>query len=330
MTLRGAKLPARRISVAPMMKRTDRHFRFLMRLITRESWLYTEMVVARALLHENAGRLLAHDAAERPLGLQVGGSDPATLARAARLAEAEGFDEINLNAGCPSARVTGGRMGACLMREPARVGECVAAMRSAAKILVTVKTRIGVDHEDDFDFLCRFVETIAGAGCRTVIVHARKAWLNGLSPKANRSIPQLDYERVFALKRHFPALEIIVNGGVDDLDAAVPMFARCDGVMFGRAAYARPLMFTEADRRFYAAGRPAPALEEILAAYLDYLSGHSVAGKVPPVALGHLAGLFAGLSGARRVRRKIGELAGTRSLAALERELAPWLRSRAA
>jgi tRNA-dihydrouridine synthase A len=326
----SARLPGRRISVAPMMKLTDRHFRFLMRLVTRRSWLYTEMAVARALLHAGPDRFLAHDAVEGPLALQLGGSEPATLALAARLAADAGFDEVNLNIGCPSARVTGGRMGAALMREPALVGECVAAMRAASALPVTVKTRIGVDEEESFDFLCRFVMAVAAAGCQTVIVHARKAWLNGVSPKANRTVPPLDYARVYALKAAFPELEIIVNGGVHTLDEAAAMLARCDGVMFGRAAYARPLMFAAADRRFYASALGAPSLDEILSGYLDYLAGHTVGGKVPPVVLGHLAGLFAGLPGARATRRQLGALAADRDLCRLERVLAPWMRARAA
>ncbi len=313
-----------------MMNRTDRHFRFLMRLISREAWLYTEMVVARALVHAGATRFLTHDPAERPLALQLGGSDPATLARAARLAQDHGFDEVNLNTGCPSARVSGGRMGACLMREPALVADCVAAMRAAGALPVTVKTRIGVDHEDGFDFLCRFVEAVAEAGCGTLIVHARKAWLQGLSPKANRTVPPLDYARVYALKRHFPDMEIVVNGGVSGLDEAAAMLEHCDGVMFGRTAYAHPLMFAGVDRRFYASRRGMPALADILVAYLDYLSTQTTAGKLPSAALGHLAGLFSGLPGARETRRRLGELAADRRLDQLEAVLSPWLQARAA
>ncbi len=313
-----------------MMNRTDRHFRYLVRLITRHTWLYSEMLVARALVHGRAERLLAHDTAEWPLALQLGGSEPAILAQAARIAGEQGYDEVNLNAGCPSTRVTRGRMGACLMREPALVAECVAAMRAATLLPVTVKTRIGVDHEASFEFLCRFVEAVAAAGCTTVIVHARKAWLDGVSPKANRTVPPLDYERVYALKAHFPRLEIIVNGGIGDLDAAASALERSDGVMFGRAAYAQPLMLAAADRKFYGDAHPPPSLGEILAAYLDYLAGQVTAHGIPSAALGHLAGLFTGLPGARVVRRRLGELAGERSLAAVERALTPYLSARAA
>lgn len=325
-----SELPPRRVSVAPMMNRTDRHFRFLARLITRHAWLYTEMLVARALVHGRGEHLFAHDAAERPLALQLGGSEPAILAQAARAAEERGYDEVNLNVGCPSARVTRGRMGACLMREPALAAECIAAMRAATTIPVTVKTRIGVDHDTGFEFLCRFVEAVAAAGCRTVIVHARKAWLDGVSPKANRTVPPLDYERVYALKAHLPQLEIVVNGGIGDLDAAAAALERVDGVMLGRAAYARPLMLVDVDRKFYGDAHPMPSLGEILTGYLDYLAGHGVENGIPAPALGHLAGLFTGLPGARAIRSRLGGLAGGRSLVAVERTLTPYMRARAA
>lgn len=316
--------------MAPMMNRTDRHFRFLARLITRRTWLYTEMLVARALMHGRAPHLLAHDAAERPLALQLGGSDPAILARAGRIAADQGYDEVNLNVGCPSPRVKRGRMGACLMRDPALVAECVAAMRAVIPLPVTVKTRIGVDHEADFEFLDRFVEAVAAAGCTTFIVHARRAWLEGVSPKANRTVPPLDYERVYALKAQFPRLEIILNGGVGDIDTAAAALGRVDGVMFGRAAYAHPLMLAEVDRKFYGDAHPLPLLGEILERYLDYLAAHLGAKGVPAAALGHLAGLFAGVPGGRTVRRKLGELGGERDPAAVRRALAPYLHARAA
>lgn len=323
-------LPPRRLSVAPMMNRTDRHFRYLMRLVTRHTWLYTEMVVARALAHGEPERFLAHHPEEGPLALQVGGSEPDILARAAQLAEAHGYDEINLNVGCPSPRVVGGRMGAILMRDPQRVAACVAAMREACALAVTVKTRIGVDHDDDFDFLCRFAEKVRAAGCTTLIVHARKAWLKGLSPRENRSVPALDYARVFELKRVFPNLEVIINGGVSDLEAVERLAGHCDGVMLGRVAFARPLLFAEADRRFYDSPRDAPALADVLGAYLDYLAGQSVHGKVPHASLAPLSGLFSGLRGARHTRRRLGELAGNRDWHALAETLGPWMQARAA
>jgi tRNA-dihydrouridine synthase A len=323
-------LPPRRLSVAPMMNRTDRHFRYLMRLVTRDTWLYTEMVVARALMHGDPGRFLAHHADERPLALQLGGSEPDTLARAATLAEEYGYDEVNINAGCPSTRVTGGHMGAILMREPARLADCVSAMREACALPVTVKTRIGVDHDDDFDFLCRFAEAVRAAGCETLIVHARKAWLKGLSPRENRTVPALDYERVLELKRCFPTLEVILNGGINDLDTVEPMLGHCDGVMLGRAAFAQPLAFAEVDARFYGRRTPPLALADILRAYLDYLATQSTQGKVPHTALAPLSGLFSGLRGARHTRRGLGRLAAGRDLQALEVVLAPWMQAEAA
>ncbi|MGH8428647.1 MAG: tRNA dihydrouridine(20/20a) synthase DusA [Gammaproteobacteria bacterium] len=323
-------LPPRRLSIAPMMNRTDRHFRYLVRLITRCTWLYTEMLVARALLHGDPDSLLAHDAAERPLALQLGGSEPDVLAVAARLAVEHGFDEVNLNVGCPSSRVTAGRMGACLMGEPDRVADCVAAMRAASNLPITVKTRIGIDERDDFEFLCGFVEAVSAAGCNAVIVHARKAWLSGLNPKANRTVPRLDYERVYALKLRYPSLEIVVNGGIADLDTAAGMLKRTDGVMLGRGAYADPLLLVEADARFYSLHRPAATLGEVLAGYLDYLARRIGAGDAPAPALRHLSTLLNGLAGARSVRRRLGALAGTRDMGAVERALAPFLTARAA
>ena len=322
-------LPPRRVSVAPMMNRTDRHFRYLMRLITRRTWLYTEMVVARALFHGSAGRLLRHERIESPLALQVGGSDPRLLAWAARLAADHGFEEINLNVGCPSQRVTNGRMGACLMAEPALVGECVAAMKAAAPLAVTVKTRIGIDGHDDPEFLFGFAEAVRTAGCSTLIVHARKAWLKGLDPKANRTVPALDYERVYRLKRFYPELEVVLNGGIESLEAAEEPLTHVDGVMLGRAAYARPLLFAAADARFFAERR-RPGLDEVLAGYLDYLARCATRGERLGPALRHLSGLLAGVSGSRRIRRGLAELGGAADLSAIERVLSPLLVSRRA
>lgn len=313
-----------------MMNRTDRHFRYLMRLITRRSWLYTEMVVARALVHADPARFLMHHAGESPLALQLGGGDPAVLGRAAGMAEAWGFDEVNLNVCCPSARVKNGHMGVVLMNEPHAVANCVAAMRAACALPVTVKARIGVDHRDELGFLLRFVEAVAAAGCSTLILHARKAWLSGLSPRENRRVPPLDYARVYAVKAHFPDLEVIVNGGVDGLDAAGEMLARCDGVMFGRSAYARPLAFADADRRFYGSAARVPRLADVLDSYLAYLATQTVGGKVPHTALAHLSGLFSGLAGARATRRQLGRLAADRDFETLVRVLAPWGLERAA
>ena len=241
----------RRLSVAPMMDCTDRHFRYLIRLVTRHALLYTEMVTSAALVHGRRGRLLDFAEEEHPIALQLGGSEPDELARCARFAVDRGFDETNLNVGCPSDRVRNGRFGACLMAEPDRVARCVEAMIAAGGLPVTVKTRIGIDDRDRYEDLTGFVEAIAAAGCRTVIVHARKAWLSGLSPKENREIPPLRYDVVYRLKADFPALEVIVNGGITSLDEVAAHNARVDGSMMGREAYRNPFALADADRRVF-------------------------------------------------------------------------------
>ena len=226
-----------RLCIAPMMDRTDRHFRYLLRLLAPHARLYTEMITARALLHGDVDKLLRFAPAERPVALQLGGSDPAELAAAARIGEAAGYDEINLNVGCPSDRVRSGCFGAVLMLQPDLVAACVSAMREAVHVPVTVKTRLGVDDQDSYEFVQRFISRVAAAGCDTFILHARKAWLSGLSPKQNREIPPLDYGRVYALKREFPALRIVINGGLKTLDASLAQLEHVDGVMLGRIAY---------------------------------------------------------------------------------------------
>ncbi|HYW76032.1 MAG TPA: tRNA dihydrouridine(20/20a) synthase DusA [Gammaproteobacteria bacterium] len=320
------RLPPRRLAVAPMMNRTDRHFRYLMRLITRRTWLYTEMVVARGVVRGDAQKLLAYNGEEHPVALQLGGHEPAVLADAARLAYAHGYDEVNLNIGCPSPRVSAGRMGACLMEEPGLVADCVAAMREASPLPVTVKTRLGIDHEDSLEFLCRFVECVAAAGCRTFIIHARKAWLNGVSPKANRNVPPLDYPRVAHVKRMYPELEIIVNGGIADLDGAAGLLAGVDGVMLGRGAYASPLMFATADARFYGETTGhEPRRAQVLTGYLHYLRSCVARGEKLGPALRHVPAILGGVPGARRVRARLGALAGTQDVAGVERALMPIL-----
>jgi len=322
---RSSSLPPRTLAVAPMMNRTDRHFRYLMRLITRRTWLYTEMVVARGLVYGDAGKLLRYHSGEHPLALQLGGHEPEILAQAAALAHAHGFDEINLNIGCPSPRISAGRMGVCLMAEPKCVADCVAAMREASPLPVTVKTRLGIDHDDSFEFLCRFVETVSGAGCSTFIVHARKAWLGGVSPRANRNVPPLDHARVARLKHLYPHLEILTNGGVEDLQEAADLLRSVDGVMLGRAAYARPLMLAEADARFYADTAPASRRAQVLAGYLHYLRTCVARGEKLSPALRHVPGILGGVPGARQVRARLGALAGTQDVVGVERALLPLL-----
>src|SRR5690606_272739 len=244
------KNPSRTISVAPMMDWTDRHCRHFLRQISRHTLLYTEMVTSGAILHGPRERLLAFDPAEHPVALQLGGCDPAELAECVRIGAAYGYDEINLNCGCPSDRVQSGRFGACLMAEPALVAECVAAMRAAVNIPVTVKTRIGIDEFDSYEFLHAFVGQVAAAGCNIFIIHSRKAWLRGLSPRENREVPPLRYDVPARLKADFPQLQIVLNGGVKTLDDMQTHLRTFDGVMIGREAYSNPYLLAEVDRRF--------------------------------------------------------------------------------
>src|SRR5580698_3959350 len=252
----SAQNRSRRFSVAPMMEWTDRHCRFFHRLLTCRALLYTEMLTTGAVLHGDRARLLRFDAAEHPLALQLGGSEPRALAACARIGAELGFDEINLNAGCPSDRVQDGRFGACLMAEPALVGDCVAAMKAAVGIPVTVKCRIGIDDQDAEASLDAFTRTVVAAGADALIVHARKAWLDGLSPRENRDIPPLDYDRVYRLKRANPTLDIALNGGIGSLTDAAAHLAQVDGVMMGRAAYQEPWRLLNVDCELF--GEPAP------------------------------------------------------------------------
>ncbi|TCO83042.1 tRNA-U16,U17-dihydrouridine synthase [Plasticicumulans lactativorans] len=300
---------ARRLSVAPMLDWTDRHCRYFLRLITRRSLLYTEMITTGAILHGDPARQLDFDAAEHPLALQLGGSDPATLAACARIGAEWGYDEINLNCGCPSDRVQEGRFGACLLAEPDLVAECVAAMRAAlpAPVPVTVKTRIGIDDRDAYEHLHDFVARVAAAGCRTFVIHARKAWLSGLSPKENREIPPLRYDVAERLKRDFPALAIVLNGGVRTLDAAIVQLDWADGVMLGRAAYENPWLLADADRRLFGDPTPAPARGEVIERLIPYVERHLAGGGRLGHISRHLLGLFQGLPGARGWRRHLSE-----------------------
>lgn len=241
----------RSLAVAPMLDWTDRYCRYFLRQISRHTLLYTEMVTTGALLHRDPARFLDFDADEHPLALQLGGSDPDELAACTRLATQWGYDEVNLNVGCPSDRVQSGRFGACLMAEPALVGDCVAAMCAATDRPVTVKHRIGIDDRDSYDELTRFVATVAESGCETFIVHARKAWLQGLSPKQNREVPPLQYAVVHRLKADFPHLAIVINGGFKTLDQVEQQLTQVDGVMIGREAYQNPWLLAEADRRLF-------------------------------------------------------------------------------
>jgi tRNA-dihydrouridine synthase A len=297
----------RRIAVAPMMDYTDRHCRYLLRLLSPGALLYTEMVTAQALAHGDVERLLGFDAAEHPVALQVGGSDPALLAHAARLGEQFGYDEVNLNVGCPSSRVQSGRFGACLMAEPELVADCVRAMRENVRVPVTVKCRIGIDDLDDYAFFERFVATVSEAGVRTFVVHARKACLQGLSPKENRDIPPLRYEVALRLKQERPDLEVILNGGLRSVAQVRAWLPRFDGVMLGRQAYQEPYLLAELRRAFLDPTWPLPSREDVVARYAAYVGRMAGAGhRVPPM-LRHAQGLYAGQPHARAWRRLLGE-----------------------
>jgi tRNA-dihydrouridine synthase A len=299
----------RRLSVAPMMDWTDRHCRYFLRLLAPRVLLYTEMVPAGAILLGDRERFLRFDPAEHPVALQLGGADPDGLARCAELGAARGYDEINLNVGCPSDRVQNARFGACLMAEPDLVARCVRAMRSAAPVPVTVKTRIGIDEQDSYDFLCRFVAAVAGAGCRTVILHARKAWLSGLSPKENREVPPLRYETVHRVKADFPELEVIANGGIRTLEGARAQLAKVDGVMIGREAYQNPYALVEWERVLLGTVEEAPSRYEIVERLLPYIERELAAGTPLHAITRHILGLFNGLPGARAWRRRLSEAA---------------------
>jgi tRNA-dihydrouridine synthase A len=291
-----------------MMDWTDRHCRVFHRQLTRHALLYTEMVTADAVLHGRRAHLLGFSDVEHPLALQLGGSDPAKLAAAAEIGEEFGYDEINLNVGCPSDRVQEGRFGACLMAEPALVAACVAAMRARVGVPVTVKCRIGIDDQDSEADFAAFIDRVAGdGGCRTFVVHARKAWLSGLSPKENREIPPLDYDRVYRLKSARPDLEIVVNGGIGSLDEAERHLAHVDGVMLGRAAYHTPYVLAEVDRRFYGDDRSAPTRAEALRAMLPYVEAHLASGGRLNNITRHILGLYHGRPRARLFRRLLSE-----------------------
>ena len=294
-----------RLSVAPMMDWTDRHCRYFHRLLSPHARLYTEMVTSPALIHGDRERLLGFDRAEHPLALQLGGSDPRELAEAARIAAQYGYDEINLNVGCPSDRVQSGRFGACLMREPALVAECFAAMQEAVAVPVTIKCRLGVDAQDEYTDLQHFIGAVSAQGCTVFVVHARKAWLQGLSPKENRDVPPLNYERVYQLKRDFPQLTVIINGGIDKVLEVQNHLRHVDGAMLGRVAYHEPYRLAELEQALHAT--PLPAREEVIARMRPYIEAHLAAGGKLQHISRHMLGLYQGLPGARRWRRHLSE-----------------------
>jgi tRNA-dihydrouridine synthase A len=313
----------RRFCVAPMMDWTDRHCRYFHRLLSRRSVLFTEMVVAEAVIHGPRDKLLGFDPFEKPLILQIGGSQPERLAEAVRIAEAYDYDGYDLNVGCPSDRVQSGRFGACLMREPDLVARCVAAMRSATDKPVSVKTRIGVDDGDPAVMLPRLAHGVVEAGADALTVHARKAWLKGLSPKENRDVPPLEYHRVHALKDEMPATAIILNGGLESVDHGRAAARGLEGMMLGRAAYKRPGLLRDVDGQIYGDDRPALPLHDVVAAMADYSEAHRISGGALHHVTRHMAGLAHGLTGAAAYRRALSQRCARRD-ARPEDLLAAW------
>lgn len=294
---------SRRISIAPMMGYTDRHYRYFMGLISKQTLLYTEMVHAHQILHGNHNghrdRSLYFYPQQNPIALQLGGAHPKELAEACKVAQEYGYAEFNLNVGCPSERVQKGSFGACLMREPELVAECIVAMSAATSVPVTVKTRIGVDHDDSFEHLSDFINTVSEAGCESFTIHARKAWLKGLSPKQNRTIPSLNYQRVYFLKEKFPNLEIIINGGIKNSDEIEAHLKFIDGVMIGREAYANPYLFSELEQRFLSGSNISKSRFQIFSEYLPYVTSELKAGTPINLLIRPILGLFHGVSGVK-------------------------------
>lgn len=299
--------PNRRLSVAPMLDWTDRYCRYFHRLLTRKTLLYTEMITSGALLHNDPARFLDFFTEEHPLALQLGGSDPDDLARCAVLAEEWQYDEVNLNLGCPSDRVQSGMFGACLMAQPERVADCVAAMTESCKLPVTAKHRIGIDDLDSYDLLCRFVDKLSSAGCHTFIVHARKAWLQGLSPKQNRDIPPLRYDLVYQLKADFPHLEIVINGGIFNLEQVEAHLKKVDGVMIGREAYQNPWILAQADRRIFGSDWQPPSRHQVIEELLPLVERECTRGIPLKRITRHILGLFHAQPGAKKWRRYLSE-----------------------
>jgi tRNA-dihydrouridine synthase A len=300
---------AHRFSIAPMMEWTDRHCRFFHRLLTRRALLYTEMITTGAVLRGNRARLLAFDPAEHPVAVQLGGSDPHALAEAARICADFGYDEINLNVGCPSDRVQEGRFGACLMAEPQLVGDCVAAMKAAVSVPVTVKCRIGIDQQDPEESLDTLTRHVVAARVDALIVHARKAWLDGLSPRENRDIPPLDYDRVYRLKRAWPALHVSINGGIAGVEDAAGHLQQVDGVMMGRAAYQEPWRLLQVDPLIYGAPASFTAPKAAIEAFIPYVERERAQGTRLHAMTRHVLGLFHAVPGARAFRRHIATYA---------------------
>ncbi len=299
----------RRLSIAPMLDCTDRHERYFLRLLSKHILLYSEMVTTNALLHTDPDQFLRHQEFEYPAVLQLGGSNPADLAKCSKMVEESGFQEVNLNCGCPSDRVQNGNFGACLMKDKNLVADCFKAMQDAVSIPVSIKCRIGVDEFDSWEFFRDFIGTIADAGCRVFIIHARKAWLKGLSPKENREVPPLNYDTVHRLKAEMPQLNISINGGIKTLDQTLELLQDLDGVMVGREAYENPWFLRDADERIFNDANAAKpeSRKALLEAYLPYVEKETARGTPATILVRHLYGLFNGKPGARKYRQYLGE-----------------------
>ena len=299
----------RKFCVAPMMNWTDRHCRSFMRLISSEAVLYTEMITTGAILHGDAHYHLDLNSDESPVALQLGGSNPQELSKCIKLIENYSYDEINLNCGCPSDRVQNGMFGAVMMKNANLTADCISALLDTSKLPISVKHRIGVDDFDSYEFLCDFVKTVANTGCKTFIIHARKAWLKGLSPKQNREIPELNYDRVYQLKKDFPELEIIINGGISSIQDSVDHLHQLDGVMIGREAYTNPYLLAEVDQKIYGKEKSIIKREEIAEKFCQYVDNEMVKGEKLHSMTRHILGLFKGVKGAKQFRRHISEKA---------------------
>ena len=295
-------------AVAPMMEWTDRHFRYLARLMSRQTLLYTEMITSSALVHGDRKRFLHFNPSEHPIALQLGGSDPRDMAASAKWGEQAGYDEVNINVGCPSDRVQSGKFGVCLMKEPRLVAECVTAMGNESSLPITVKCRLGVDEFDSYEFLTEFIQTIADAGCNTFIVHARKAWLKGLNPKQNREIPELDYQRVYNLKNDFSELKIIINGGIDSIEQVKQHLNHVDGVMIGRHAYKQPKFLLQVDQQLFAKPQDtSTTLENVIVEYTKYMQQNINNGVPFKCMAKHMLNLYQNVPGAKLWRRHLSE-----------------------
>ncbi|WP_260679362.1 tRNA dihydrouridine(20/20a) synthase DusA [Thalassomonas sp. M1454] len=303
------KIFTEKLSVAPMLDWTDRHCRYFLRQLSSNTVMYTEMVTTGAILF-GKGDYLSYNDEEHPVVLQLGGSDPKALTECAKIAEQHGYDAININVGCPSDRVQNGRFGACLMAEPELVAECVQTMQNAVNVPVTVKSRIGIDDLDSYEFLHNFIDVVGKAGCEHFIVHARKAWLSGLSPKQNREIPPLDYSRVYQIKQDFPHLDISINGGIKTLSESLEHLNHIDGVMIGREVYQNPYMLAQADQLIWGEDKAIVSREQVIDAMCDYIDRNVANGGRVWHVVRHMLGLTNGLPGARRYRRYLSENAG--------------------